>query len=125
MFIGPASAPGALIASVDAPWRTSTPGQSISAGVLALVVALSCAGGPNNQEFILSVMLCADAGCESDPTMMAAAAQMRVVKALLIFFPSLWNAVVIAGQSWPAQDHDMQDHDCRRQVSAVPQLPAR
>src|SRR6267154_1994688 len=87
MFIGPASAPGALIASVDAPWRTSTPGQSISAGVLALVVALSCAGGPNSQEFILSVMLSADAGCESDPTMMAAAAQMRVVKAALIVFP--------------------------------------
>src|SRR4051794_30262423 len=61
--MGPASTPGAAIESVAAPLRTSTPGQSISFGVFGPAFGLlSTAGGPNSQDFILSVMSCAHAG---------------------------------------------------------------
>src|SRR3954465_14668995 len=61
--MGPASTPGAAIESVAAPLRTSTPGQSISFGVFGPAFGLlSTAGGPKIQDFILSVMSCADAG---------------------------------------------------------------
>src|SRR5438128_12073781 len=61
--MGPASTPCAAIESVAAPLRTSTPGQSISFGVFGLAFGLlSAAGGPKSQDFILSVMSCADAG---------------------------------------------------------------
>src|SRR5882757_706300 len=59
--MGPASTPCAAIESVAAPLRTSTPGHSISLAVFGLGL-LSTAGGPNSQDFILSVKSCADAG---------------------------------------------------------------
>jgi hypothetical protein len=85
VLIGPDSAPGAVTERVEAPARTSTPGQSISAGVFVGVV--SCrAGGPNSQELSLSLMLCAEAGNiippdatpESRPHITSAAARPRL-----------------------------------------------
>src|SRR3954453_24256157 len=77
--MGPASTPAAAIESVAAPLRTSTPGQSISFGVFGLAFGLlSTAGGPKIQDFILSVMSCADAGTTMAVHAMIAAAILRI-----------------------------------------------
>src|SRR5882762_3871955 len=77
--MGPASTPGAAIESVAAPLRTSTPGQSISFGVFGPAFGLlSTAGGPKIQDFILSVMSCADADATIAAHSMIATATLRV-----------------------------------------------
>src|SRR5436190_20491213 len=125
--MGPASTPAAAIESVAAPLRTSTPGQSISFGVFGLAFGLlSTAGGPKIQDFILSVMPCADAGAAKAVHSTIAAAILRinfnlVVPATIIYLSSTEHdpffrkpethpsvtlsdhVFVIAGEPWPTQ----------------------
>src|SRR6185369_1980962 len=55
--------------SVEAPWRTVTPGQSTSATVLAGLLASAGAElGPNSQLPSLSVIDCAGAGALANST---------------------------------------------------------
>src|SRR5882724_1051905 len=83
--MGPASTPAAAIERVAAPLRTSTPGQSISFGVFGPAFGLlSIAGGPKIQDFILSVMSCADAGAAMATHSIIAKAILRISFNLLL-----------------------------------------
>src|SRR6185295_991270 len=121
--MGPASTPGAAIESVAAPLRTSTPGQSISFGVLALGL-LSTAGGPKIQDFILSVMSWAEADVAMAAHSMAAAAILAGVSFNLVLpapivHPSSTEhdlVVVIAGEPWPAQGNVTNSNVTSRRV---------
>src|SRR6266567_30319 len=97
--MGPTSTPCAAIESVAAPLRTSTPGQSISFGVFGPALGLlSTAGGPKIQDFILSVMSCADAGA-------AMAAHSMIAKAILRINFNLAVPVTIIHPS--STEHDV------------------
>src|SRR2546421_2062898 len=87
--------------SVDAPWRTVTPGQSTSATVFAGLLASAGAElGPNSQLPSLSVIDCACAGAlVNSTTPMAAPASLLTDSPI----PHLACGSVIAAGPWRPQ----------------------
>jgi len=109
MLIGDESLPAVLIASVEAPCRTATPGQSISSGGPAVPPAPCCGvDGPKKNDFMRSVMPgevsdCARASPTSHPGgphSMSATKAARTGMEIVISSPSSATPhVIIAAQT--------------------------
>src|SRR5947209_7219790 len=109
--IGLASAPGCVIESVDAPWRTVTPGQSTSAAVFAdSLLSEDVEPLPNSQPPSLSVMDWASAGALANSRMPSAAPPANFLADNSI--PHLVSGRVIAAAPWRPQGNRITTGRC-------------